>query len=107
MAPHGFNFKGAASDFGIDYCQARTCKEFESAYKDACIRAASAARANLINPGLISKCPNNQNNGSDNHETSPASIIEVITDRLYNFNLRKKIKKEIIDWLNSGGAFDE
>lgn len=107
VAPHGFNFKGAASDFGIDYCQARTCKEFESAYKDACIRAASAARANLINPGLISKCPNNQNNGSDNHETSPASIIEVITDRLYNFNLRKKIKKEIIDWLNSGGAFNE
>ena len=82
--PHGFNFKGAASDFGIDYFMPKTCKEFEAAYKDACIKA--------------------ENCSNDNNKIAcPVSIIEVVTDRQHNLNLRKKIKKEIIDWLNSGG----
>ena len=85
VAPHGFNFKGAASDFGIDYFMPKTCKEFEAAYKDACSKA------------------ENCSNDNNNNIACPATIIEVVTDRQHNLDLRKKIKKEIIDWLNSGG----
>ncbi len=82
VTPHDFNFKGIAKDFRIDYFNPATCQEFESVYRDASLKAG-------------------------NIKGVRSTVIEIVTDRRYNFDLRRKIKKDIIDKLNSGGILNE
>jgi len=69
-APHDFNFKGAAEMFNIDYFLAETRDDFADSYSKASVNA-------------------KKNNKS--------AIIEAATKREDNFNLRKKIKEEILN----------
>jgi len=70
--PHNLNFKGIAETFKINYYTAHDCKTFSQIYINAVEMAEKKNRS---------------------------SLIEVVTGRKYNLELRRRIKMEILSML--------